>query len=139
MRDQSSDVRTKVRDAIRSLALDNIALRKFYEAFQFRRGVGATDEGGAQDEVRALRRALNRAFNCERSGVGFSSEAGVPEIVEGSFLDKLVFAVDIADPLWEKEMGWFIRDLEVGVIEGIVEAFFAYAFRSRNSLDGFYH
>lgn len=137
-----ANAQAQIRELLIGLPLEDIALRRFYEGFQFRCGVPSTNEGSpSANEMYALRSALCRAFVCgfiSKGDLGHSSDERVPESVEQSFLDRLVSAFDLAKE--EVPFSIFISYFDevhpdMTLHEALRESLLAYAFRSRNGLD----
>lgn len=83
-----SAIRDCIRDALARLPLDSFALRRFHDAFVFRRSISTTNEGGAPESL-ALASALTRALT--RSPAG--TIHGRAEPVTQEFKDEVLRAV----------------------------------------------
>lgn len=83
-----SEIRHCIRDALARLPLDSFALRRFHDAFFFRRSISTTNEGCAPESL-ALASALSRALT--RSPVVVIDERAEP--VTQEFKDEVIRAV----------------------------------------------
>lgn len=131
----SAPTRERIREAIERLPLDSEVLRRFHDAFLFRRSIPTTDEARASDEVRSLAHALEWALTSEL-GIPHAAATTAVSVPESFKIDLIRALALVAEPPLSV-FSDMVEDLgfETRFADSVADALIEYAAHAENALN----